>query len=407
MGDASSTPQGGRRRAASARFVSPRLPLLLLVLKGWALTVVTVGAYRFWAVADLRSFLWRHLSLAGERFEFDGRPAEALIRFLIEAAIAIPVLAGLLFGLLALRGADPIIGAGGVALSAVVATYLVQIRRYRTRQYLLSHTLWRGIRGGMDGSAPVFAAIATAGWLGVVASLGLAYPWMRTRCWSYQIGRARFGDKRFRFAPSGGAPFGAWLVVWLGIVGVLILFVGLNQDGLLAIADGWRAGFPADPGPPLTLAPFALLILPAILAVRYRVREFRFVAASVRFGPIDLESRLPTVSIVLAALLHWVLVLVGLGLALQWLNRSAAEAALVMESVGTVMPLALAALTVAFVSAVKTVWLRLTVIRTVCRTLLVGDVSALQAVEQYVDPRARRVRRTGAARAAALAADEA
>lgn len=405
MGEASASAQEGRRRAAAARFEPPRLPLLLTVLKGWALTVLSLGAYGFWAKAEFRSYMWRHLSLGGERVEYDGKPSEALLRFLNEAAVAVPLLAALLVAMLFLGDADPVIRYGVLAGAAVVAAYLLQVRRYRLRQYLASHTLWRGIRCGLDGSPFVYGAVAMAGWLVVIATLGLAYPWMRARCWAYQIGRTRFGNRHFTFEPPVGAPFGAWLVVWLSAAGVSIAFAGLNQEGLLAIMEGWREGLPAEPGPPLTFLPFLGLVVPAVFHVRYRVREFRWFASTTQFGRIDLQSALPTGSLVVAAMLHWLLVLAGIWLALLWLHSSALEAALSFESVGLLWPVWIAVLACAYLSVVKTLWLRREAIRTACRTLLIGDLSPLQMVEQYERPVARRVRVTGAERAAGLAAD--
>lgn len=396
-------PQVERRRAAaSARFEPPRLPLLLLMLKGWALTVVTLGAYRFWALADYRAFMWRHLSLGGERMEYDGRPADSLIRFLIDAAVAVPLIAATLVGMYMLRDAAPLIRLGSLAGVAVVAVFLFQARRYRTRRYLASHTLWRGIRAGMDGSAFAYAAMTAAGWLLVILTLGLAYPWMRGRCWAYQIRHARFGDRRFTYEPAGHGPFGAWLIVWLSSIGVLIGFAGLNQDAVLAIVEGWREGLPVEPGPALNYLPLAALIIPAIFYVRYRMRELQAVAAATSLGRIDLKSAMPTVSMVVAALLHWILALIGAGLALLWLYRSATESAMVLEPVGILFPLWLALLTGVYVSIVKSIWLRREMMRTACRTLLIGELSPMQMIEQYEGP-ARRVRQTGAAMAAALA----
>ena len=404
---ASSPPQEGRRRAAAfARFQPPRLPLLLIVLKGWALTALTLGAYRFWALADYRAFMWRHLSLGGERMEYDGSPSQSLLRFLIELAVAVPVLAVFLAGMFLVRDHDAIIRLAALAGAVAIGAYLLQARRFRARQYLASHTLWRGIRGGMDGSAFVYAAIAIAGWLAVVATLGLAFPWMRNRCWAYQLSRTRFGNRGFSYDAPSGPPFGAWLVVWLSVIGVLIGFVGLNQAGLLAIVEGWREGLPPDPGPPLTFLPLLALVVPAVFFVRYRAREFRHVAAATSLGRIELKSSLPTVSLMVAVVLDWILVLIGIGLALLWLNRSATEAAEAFEPVGLLLPLWLALLVGIYVSIVKTIWLRCEVMRTVCRTLLIGDLSPLQMIEQYEAPAARRVRRTGAAVAASLAAEE-
>ncbi len=400
-------PQTARRRAAaSARFEPPRLPLLLMVLKGWALTVLTLGAYRFWALADYRAFMWRHLSLGGERMEYDGRPADSLIRFLIDSAVAVPVIVGALVGLHVMRDSDPLIRIGGVAGAVLVAGILMQARRYRVRQYLASHTLWRGVRGGMDGSPFAFAATAVAGWLAVIATLGLAYPWMRGRCWSYQISRARFGNRYFTFEPASGPPFGAWLIVWLSAMAVLIGFAGLNQAALLATLQAWREGVQPEPGPPLTLLPLAAMIVPAVFYLRYRVRELHFVAAATSIGRVDLVSSLPTVSMVVATLLHWILALVGAGLAFLWLYRSATEAAATLEPVGILFPLWLALLIGVYVSIVKSIWLRREVMRTACRTLLIGELSPLQMIEQYPGPAATRARRTGAEMAAALAAEE-
>ncbi len=396
-------PQVERRRAAvSARFEPPRLPLLLLVLKGWVLTALTLGAYRFWALADYRAFMWRHLSLGGERMEYDGRPADSLVRFLIDAAIAAPVIAATLVGMYMIRDAEPLIRIGSLAGAAAVAVFLIQARRYRTRRYLASHTLWRGIRGGMDGSAFAYAAIAVAGWLAVILTLGLAYPWMRARCWAYQIRHARFGNRRFTYEPSRDGSFGAWLIVWLSVIGVLIGFAGLNQAAVMAIVEGWREGLPVEPGPPLNFLPLAGLIIPAIFYVRYRVRELHCVAAATSLGRVDLNSALPTVSMVVATMLHWILALLGAGLAVLWLYRAATEAALAMEPVGILFPLWLALLTGVYVSIVKSIWLRREVMRTACRTLLVGELTPMQMIEQYEGP-AQRVRQTGAAMAAALA----
>lgn len=403
---ASSAPQGGRRRAAAlARFEPLRLPLLLLVLKGWALSVLTVGAYRFWAAADLRAFLWRTLSLAGERLEYDGRPVDALVRSLVEFAVAFPILAVFLTAVFMLGDAGFLASLALLAAAVVTLSCLRQMQAFRVRQYLLSHTLWRGIRGGLDGSVLAFAAVVVAGWFGVVATLGLAYPWMRLRRWAYLINRARFGNRHFTFEPSGGPPLGAWLVVWLGVVATLIGFAAVNQEALVAIVDGWGAGFPAaDAPPPLSFLPMGALILPAIFFVRYRVLEFRHIADCISLGRSSLESTLPAGTIMIAVVLHWILVLVGAGLALLMLNRTAIEAAEALRPVGILTPLGLGLILIAYLSTVKTLWLRCEVVRTLCRTLLINDAPALQALEQHGGSIPRRFRRSAAA---ALAAEEA
>lgn len=396
--EASSTPQGGRgRAAASARFQPPRLPLLLIVLKGWALTVLTVGAYRFWAVAELRSCLWRNLTLAGERFEYDGRPDEALMRFLIDVAVAVPILAALLFGFFALGDAGPLVNLGALAGTVLTVGFLMQIRAYRARQYLLSHTLWRGIRGGLDGSALAFAAVSALRWIVVLATLGLAYPRMRMGRWSYLVTRARLGNRHFTFEPSGGAPFMAWLIVWLSLVAILIWFVGVNQEALAAKVDLLRGSFPAAPPPPFSILPLAALILPTVFFVRYRVLEFRHVAECVALGRTSLESFLPSGKILFAVLIHWLLVVIGAFAALLMLNRSAIDAAAALTPVGTSTPLFLGLILLVYLSTARTMWLHREVVRTLCRTTQINDAPALQGLEQHSGAIPRRFRRSGAA----------
>ena len=52
--------------------------------------VLTLGWSRFWGRTRLRRYLWNHLSILGDRFEYRGRGRELLIGFLL----ALVMLAG-------------------------------------------------------------------------------------------------------------------------------------------------------------------------------------------------------------------------------------------------------------------------------------------------------------------------
>src|SRR4051812_8455825 len=64
-----------------------------LVLRSAGLSLLTFGFYRFWGRTRIRAYLWSRLSLAGERFEYDGTPGEKLRRFLVALVVLIPVFA--------------------------------------------------------------------------------------------------------------------------------------------------------------------------------------------------------------------------------------------------------------------------------------------------------------------------
>ncbi len=192
-----------------------------------------------------------------------------------------------------------------LAGAVVMGAYLLQARRFRARQYLASHTLWRGIRGGMDGSAFIYAAIAIAGWLAVVATLGLAYPWMRNRCWAYQLSRHALATGFSYEAPSG-PPFGAWLVVWLSFARrsdrIRRAQPGRAAGDRRGLARGSAAGSGATAHNPAAGWRWSC----RVFYVRYRAREFRLrrrgdQPRAHRPG----RARCPPVSLVVAVLLHW------------------------------------------------------------------------------------------------------
>src|ERR1041385_8862991 len=62
------------------------------------LSILTLGIYRFWAKTRWRRYLWSHLTLLGEPFEYSGTGKELFIGFL-KAALLI-FLGSLAFGVL-------------------------------------------------------------------------------------------------------------------------------------------------------------------------------------------------------------------------------------------------------------------------------------------------------------------
>ncbi|NNG03591.1 MAG: DUF898 family protein [Inquilinus sp.] len=405
--DATPNPQGALGRTAAAiRFEPSRLALLLLVLKGWALTVLTLGAYRFRARAQRRAFFWQHTALAGERFEYDAASGDLFRAFLAQCAFAGP-LALLVLGLLAFRSSLPLPALlGAMAVAGLAAVFVYHLGVFRDRRLLIGHTVWRGIHGGLDGSPVAYAAMATAGWLGTVASLGLAHPWLRQAAVRFVLNRARFGDRAVACEPAAGPPVAAWLSVWLGGVVTLALFAVVNLEFLTLWFDGLRAASDgAMAGPTPNLLPLAALAVPALLHVHYRVRAFGHLVNAVTLGRSALSCDLPTGALVGAVLAYWLALAAVLAAALLALHAGALEAATRAEPLGW-LPIVAAGLAVLAVRVVlRRVWLQVWLARLVTRRLVLDDVPALASVEHpgaSLGPRLRR----GAA-GSQLAAEEA
>lgn len=184
-----------------------------IVIGNALLGILTLGTYRFWGKTRLRSYLWRHIGIYGDRFEYTGRAMELLRGFLVALAVFVPFL--VLVGALAASAQSDAARDAMQKLYLLALYLLIQFAVYRARRYRLSRTQWRGIRAGQSGSGAGYALRALGYLLLAVITFGLAYPVMRTRLQSYRLNHTWFGDRPFRFDARALALFPRWLVCWL------------------------------------------------------------------------------------------------------------------------------------------------------------------------------------------------
>ena len=104
MGPNGGSPPGQRcAPAPTALDLTPSRPvydgklgeLYAIYLRHLALMVLTLGWSRFWGRTRLRRYLWNHLSILGDRFEYRGRGIELLIGFVL-VLVLLGVWAGLM-----------------------------------------------------------------------------------------------------------------------------------------------------------------------------------------------------------------------------------------------------------------------------------------------------------------------
>jgi len=204
--------------------------LFVLWLKVLLLGIVTLGIYsRFWGRTRIRKYFWSHVSLLGERFEYDGTGGELFRRFLM-ALVLFPVLFGLGFGIglvLTRLGLKRDLAQGiGLAVQFSLLFFIVSLSQYGSRRYQMSRTLWHGMRGGVEGSAASYALRAIGYTLLTPITLGLIVPWRYIGLWRYKTNNTGFGDVDFRFEGKGSKLLGPFLVAYgANILGFFIAAV--------------------------------------------------------------------------------------------------------------------------------------------------------------------------------------
>src|ERR1700722_5653810 len=140
-------PPGPPPLPALTSFSGDRGEFRRLVTRGALLELVTVGFYRFWLATDIRRHLWSNTHIDDDAFEYTGRGKELLIGFLFALAIIMPVYLAYFF--ISLEAA----GLKAFASLPLLSFFYVfgQFAIYRARRYLLSLTVWRGVRFWMSG----------------------------------------------------------------------------------------------------------------------------------------------------------------------------------------------------------------------------------------------------------------
>jgi uncharacterized membrane protein YjgN (DUF898 family) len=265
--------------------------ILRLWLKVQLLNVVTIGFYRFWGRTRIREYLWSHVSLLDDRFEYDGTGGELFRRFLATALVVLPLLfvadVMLLFR---------------VGLAYLQAVHIAQgfllvclgyVAQYGGRRYRLSRTLWRGIRGGLDGSAYIYAVKGFRYAATTTLTFGFLLPWQLAGLWSYTADNAGFGDGTFHFDGKGRHLCRRYLVSWGLVVGGFAAFFAFG--GVLA-AVFHLGKVPADAalkyrvGALMAVALVLWIALAAYSYLRFSREAINFLAAHLHFGRVGFSA---------------------------------------------------------------------------------------------------------------------
>lgn len=256
------------------RFTGLRGPLFWLGLKTGALTILTLGLYRFWMKTRLRRYFWSSVRPGDVPLEYVGQGGEKLLGFLI-AVVFLAFYIGVV-NLILMFASLSLFETGGAAylLSLIGIVPFWFYAGYRARRYVLARTRWRGIRFGLEPGAWGYAWRAMGHWLLTILSLGLLWPRMTFWLEKYRTDRTWYGDLRFE---QGGR----WTMLYPA-AGPLILSVLTTAAIAVAAALG-------APGWLVLLFVTVPLFFYGLL--HYSVRSFAILTNAKRAGGVTLASR--------------------------------------------------------------------------------------------------------------------
>lgn len=278
--------------------------LYWIFIKIILLNLVTLTIYQFWGKTRLRRYIWSHMELQGERFEYTGTGLELFLGFLFVFVLFIGAYLVLLVGLFAVGVRSPLAIIPRLVLPLVIV-YLPMVAVYAAQRYRLTRTLWRGIRGGMSGSAWTYGLRAVGYNLIAAITLGLATPWVRMRLLEQRFNNSYFGDAKASLQARSAPIYLGFLVGFLAfavLVALLAaaLWIGFDLASTLPIA--FRPHSPQSlPDPEqahavLTFIGAYVIFLAGIMLIGvfafswYAAAFFKAIAAGLRFDNLTFRS---------------------------------------------------------------------------------------------------------------------
>jgi uncharacterized membrane protein YjgN (DUF898 family) len=201
--------------------------LFKIVIVNFLLGLITLSIWHFWGKTKVRRHIWSCIHINGEPLEYTGTGGELFRGFLLVFVIFI------LPYLLLYAGLSLYLGPGHPALQAVTSLFallgylLGGYAIYKARNFQLSRTNWRGIRGNMAGSAGLYSLTYFGNILARSFSLGWATPVMNVVMSEQMIGDMRFGDAAFKFKGRAGPLYPTyalcWFLTFFALIGGMIL----------------------------------------------------------------------------------------------------------------------------------------------------------------------------------------
>ncbi|MBI2241025.1 MAG: DUF898 domain-containing protein [Magnetospirillum gryphiswaldense] len=287
-------------------------PVIRLSVVNLLLNIVTLSLWRFWGKTNVRAYLWGQTRIWGEPLEYVGRGTELFIGFLFALFLVFaPYVATIVVGQLLVAGGQPL-GVVLIGLAQIAIFFLIGVGLYRARRYLMTRTVWRGLRAGQDGSALTYALLTMGHLVLLGLTLGWSGPWMSVKLDRYLMNNTRFGETGFECdAPSAGL-YKRFALVWFSFIPVLASFAVLSQIVDLPSPDS--PDFVPGLAQIYAWMITAFLLFTALPLVAYQAAYWRNLAAHTRFDGIGFHFDMGTWRMVRLFLGNLLITILSLGI---------------------------------------------------------------------------------------------
>ena len=269
------------------------------------LTIVTLGIWRFWGLTRMRRYVWANTEMEGDRFEYDGTGLQLFLSFLLAGLVlaGMVVVAGLLA--LLLSRYNRALATLPVAVLYFMTIVLALSAPFSAQRYRLSHSLWRGIRGGMAGSAIQYGMRSLAYYLLAGITLYQLLPWAALRLRERLINASYLGDLQFTSRGRAWRLYFVFLATFIGVI-ALAAFIALSvwtldAAGLQAMGAMARVPRGTPPDPELVILSrhtiyyilggyLALAVGGALISCAYTAAFWRHLLGHTSLGGLDMGS---------------------------------------------------------------------------------------------------------------------
>lgn len=195
------------------------------------LTIVTLGIYSAWAKVRRTRYMYDNTSVAGSSFDYHGNPV-AILKGRIIAIV-----------LIALYHLGPRISVWAGLLVFIGAAALLPWLIWKSLQFKLHNSSYRGIRFGLQGSLGSAYKVFLLYPVLTAFTLYLLAPFTHQRIKRFQHNASRFGSTNFSFHATVGAFYQVYLITFaLGIAAIMITMVIFGGAAFKAAGNAGHAG---------------------------------------------------------------------------------------------------------------------------------------------------------------------
>jgi uncharacterized membrane protein YjgN (DUF898 family) len=253
-------------------------------LMNMLLTIITFGIFRFWAITRIRRYLWSHMRFEDTRFTYTGRGRDLFLGFVLAMLVLILFIAGVIALSAALATSHPVLAFIPPVVAYIGFFILWGAAHFSAQRYRLSRTEWRGIRGGMEGSALRYGLSWVLYLVAAIVTLYQAVPWMQVGLARWRINASRFGSAVFRCDARARHLYLTWLATIVGNIAVFgLIGAGITISkwaSLGQVFSGTLKGPAADIAvkqaiPIIILGLLMFILISGLLATWYYTRMFR------------------------------------------------------------------------------------------------------------------------------------